>query len=79
MIESNLLITLEHQQMREIISCIAVEGASLKKISRSLRRDLEKLEADIGLSEFVKDSLNSGDEQLLQQLTTLLIGPVQQV
>jgi len=65
--------------MEEIISCIAVEGDSLKKISRSLRRDLEKLEADIGLSEFVKDSLNSGDEQLLQQLTTLLIGPVQQV
>ena len=65
--------------MEDITKCIDVEAKTLNKISRSLRHDREKLEVDIGLNEFVRDSLSSGDEQLLQQLTTLLIGPVKQV
>ena len=66
-------------QMDEIVNCIRVEAESLLQIRASLRRDRERLENEIGTSEFVKDSLDSADGQLLQQLTTLLIGPVREV
>jgi Kinesin motor domain len=63
-------------KMGEITECINVEEESLCKIRNQLRHEREELEVEIGMDEFVKDSLSSDDEGLLQQLTTVLIGPV---
>lgn len=68
-----------NSQMAEITQCINVEITSLAKIQKSLHQDREKLENDIDINEFVKDSLNSGDAQLLEQLTSILVGPVHQI
>jgi Kinesin motor domain len=68
-----------HSKMEEISDCITVEEKSLWKIQTQLRREREELETEIGMDEFVKDSLSSEDEGLLQQLTTVLIGPVHRV
>ena len=65
-----------HSKMEEITECIDVEEESLCKIRKQLRHEREELEVEIGMDEFVKDSLSSEDEGLLQQLTTVLIGPV---
>jgi Kinesin motor domain len=63
-------------KMGEITKCINVEEESVCKIRNQLRHEREELEVEIGMDEFVKDSLSSDDEGLLQQLTTVLIGPV---
>jgi hypothetical protein len=68
-----------HDKMEDIKKCIAIEEKELLGIRSHLTKDTERLETEIGVDEFVKHSLNSNDEDLLQKLTTVLIGPVQQV
>jgi hypothetical protein len=68
-----------HDKMEDIKKCIAIEEKELIGIQSHLMKDTERLETEIGVDEFVKHSLNSKDEDLLQKLTTVLIGPVQQV
>lgn len=65
--------------MSDITKNIDEESRSLKDIRSGLRRSLDDLEMEIGVNEFEAASLNSGDEDLLRQLTTVLIGPVHKV
>ena len=66
-------------KMEEISDCITVEEESIRTIRSKLRNEREEMEMEIGIDEFVKDSLCSNDEDLLQQLTKVLIGPIQRV
>jgi hypothetical protein len=66
-------------KMEEILECINVEEESIRTIRSKLRNEREEMELEIGIDEFVKDSLCSNDEDLLQQLTKVLIGPIQRV
>lgn len=66
-------------KMEEISDCILVEEESIRTIRSKLRNEREEIEMEIGIDEFVKDSLCSNDEDLLQQLTKVLIGPIQRV
>ena len=66
-------------KMEEISECITVEEESIRTIRGKLRNEREEMELEIGIDEFVKDSLCSKDEDLLQQLTKVLIGPIQRV
>jgi hypothetical protein len=65
-----------HDRMVEMEAHVHNEAQSLGSIRDSLRLQRDKLEVEIGTSEFVKDSLNPQDNDLLEQLTSLLVGPV---
>jgi hypothetical protein len=64
------------ERMIEMESHVHSETESLGSIRDSLRAQRDKLEVEIGISEFERDSLNPDNSDLLEQLTTLLIGPV---
>ncbi|KAG7337574.1 hypothetical protein IV203_020398 [Nitzschia inconspicua] len=64
------------ERMIEMESHIHSETLSLGSIRDSLRIQRDKLEIEIGESEFERDVLNPKDNDLLDQLTALLIGPV---
>lgn len=63
-------------KMREIENEIKAESHSLKQIRDGIKKDREKLQGDIGMTEFVRESLRKDDTDLLQQLTEMLIGPI---
>jgi Kinesin motor domain len=63
-------------KMREIENEIKAESHSLKQIRDGIKKDREKLQGDIGVTEFVKETLRKDDTDLLQQLTEMLIGPI---
>ena len=63
-------------KMREIENEIKAESHSLKQIRDGIKKDREKLQGDIGMTEFVRESLRKDDSDLLQQLTEMLIGPI---
>lgn len=63
-------------KMREIENEIKAESISLKQIRDGIKKDREKLQGDIGMTEFVRESLRKDDTDLLQQLTEMLIGPI---
>jgi len=63
-------------KMREIENEIKAESHSLKQIRDGIKKDREKLQGDIGMTEFVRESLRKDDSELLQQLTEMLIGPI---
>ncbi|KAL3912442.1 MAG: hypothetical protein SGILL_006880, partial [Bacillariaceae sp.] len=65
-----------NERMVEMEKHVHNEAQSLGSIRDSLRVQRDKLEVEIGTSEFVKDSLNAQDNDLLEQLTSLLVGPV---
>lgn len=60
----------------EVENDILSETKSLGSIRDSLRGQRDKLELDIEMSGFMRDSLNKDDNELLDQLTQILIGPV---
>jgi DNA repair exonuclease SbcCD ATPase subunit len=64
------------ERMIEMEAHVHSETESLGSIRDSLRAQRDKLEVEIGISEFERDSLNPENNDLLEQLTTLLIGPV---
>jgi hypothetical protein len=64
------------ERMIEMEAHVHSETESLGSIRDSLRAQRDKLEIEIGISEFERDSLNPENNDLLEQLTTLLIGPV---
>ena len=63
-------------KMREIENEIKAESHSLKQIRDGIKKDRERLQGDIGMNEFVRESLRKDDTDLLQQLTEMLIGPI---
>lgn len=63
-------------KMREIENEIKAESHSLKQIRDGIKKDRERLQGDIGVNEFVRESLCKDDTDLLQQLTEMLIGPI---
>lgn len=63
-------------KMKEIEEEIKAESHSLKQIREGIKKDREKLQGDIGMEEFVRESLRKDDDDLLQQLTEMLIGPI---
>jgi hypothetical protein len=63
-------------KMTEIENEIKAESHSLKQIRDGIKKDREKLQGDIGMGEFVRESLRKDDDDLLQQLTDVLIGPI---
>ena len=63
-------------KMKEIENEIKAESHSLKQIRDGIKKDREKLQGDIGMGEFVRESLRKDDDDLLQQLTEMLIGPI---
>jgi Kinesin motor domain len=60
----------------EVENDIISESQSLGSIRDSLRGQRDKLELEIETSGFMRDSLNKDDNELLEQLTSILIGPV---
>lgn len=64
------------ERMVEMEGHVYGETESLASIRDSLRAQRDRLEIEIGTSEFERDSLNHEDNDLLDQLTSLLIGPV---
>ena len=65
-----------NEKLLEVENDIATESESLGSISDSLRQQRDRLEIEIGSHQFEKDSLDKNDNDLLEQLTALLIGPV---
>eukprot|EP00934_Nitzschia_sp_Nitz4_P007192 Nitzschia sp. Nitz4//scaffold344_size17659//1756//3891//NITZ4_008808-RA/size17659-processed-gene-0.17-mRNA-1//-1//CDS//3329548603//7182//frame0 len=55
---------------------IATETASLVSIRNSLRDQRDQLGFEIETSGFVRDSLDKNDNDLLEQLSALLVGPI---
>ena len=60
----------------EVENDMISESQSLGSIRDSLRGQRDKLELEIETSGFMRDSLNKDDNELLEQLTSILIGPV---
>ncbi|KAL3936546.1 MAG: hypothetical protein SGBAC_008161 [Bacillariaceae sp.] len=65
-----------NEKLLEVENDIATESESLGSIRDSLRQQRDRLEIEIGSHQFEKDSLDKDDNDLLEQLTALLIGPV---
>jgi hypothetical protein len=65
-----------NEKLLEVENDIATESESLGSIRDSLRQQRDRLEIEIGSHQFEKDSLDKTDNELLEQLTALLIGPV---
>lgn len=65
-----------NEKLLEVENDIHTESESLGSIRDSLRMQRDKLEIEIGTSEFERDSLDYQDNDLLEQLTALLVGPV---
>ena len=65
-----------NEKLLEVEHDIATESESLGSIRDSLRQQRDRLEIEIGSYQFEKDSLDKNDNDLLEQLTALLIGPV---
>ena len=63
-------------KMKEIENEIKAESHSLKQIRDGIKKDRERLQGDIGMNEFVNETLKTDDADLLHQLTEMLIGPV---
>lgn len=63
-------------KMKEIENEIKAESHSLKQIRDGIKKDRERLQGDIGMTEFVRESLRKDDTDLLQQLTEMLVGPI---
>jgi len=63
-------------KMKEIENEIKAESHSLKQIRDGIKKDRERLQCDIGMNEFVNETLKTDDADLLHQLTEMLIGPV---
>ena len=65
-----------NEKLLEVESDITSESKSLGSIRDSLREQRDRLELDIEASGFMRDSLDKNDNDLLEQLTAILIGPV---
>lgn len=65
-----------NDKMVEVEQDIHSESKSLGSIRDSLRVQREKIELEIETSGFMRDSLNKDDNDLLDHLTAILIGPV---
>jgi hypothetical protein len=65
-----------NEKLLEVENDISTESESLGSIRDSLRHQRDRLEVEIGSHQFEKDSLDKTDNDLLEQLTALLIGPV---
>jgi hypothetical protein len=65
-----------NEKLLEVENDISTESESLGSIRDSLRHQRDRLEIEIGSHQFEKDSLDKTDNELLEQLTALLIGPV---
>jgi hypothetical protein len=65
-----------NEKLLEVENDIATETESLGSIRHSLRQQRDRLDVEIGSSQFERDSLDKDDNDLLEQLTGLLIGPV---
>jgi hypothetical protein len=65
-----------NEKLLEVENDISTESESLGSIRDSLRQQRDRLEIEIGSHQFEKDSLDKNDNELLEQLTALLIGPV---
>lgn len=64
------------ERMVEMEEHVCSETESLGSIRDSLRSQRNKLELEIGTSELEKEILDKDDNELLNQLTSLLIGPI---
>jgi Kinesin motor domain len=64
------------ERMIEMEEHVSSETESLASIRDSLRGQRDRLELEIGTSEFEREVLDKNDNDLLDQLTSLLIGPV---
>jgi hypothetical protein len=64
------------ERMVEMEAHVHAETDSLGSIRDSLRSQRDKLEIEIGTNEFERECLNPDNNDLLEQLTSLLIGPV---
>lgn len=65
-----------NEKLLEVESDIMAESNSLGSIRDSLREQRDKLELDIEATGFMRDSLDKDDNDLLDQLTAILIGPI---
>eukprot|EP00339_Tiarina_fusa_P029749 CAMPEP_0117069750 /NCGR_PEP_ID=MMETSP0472-20121206/48950_1 /TAXON_ID=693140 ORGANISM="Tiarina fusus, Strain LIS" /NCGR_SAMPLE_ID=MMETSP0472 /ASSEMBLY_ACC=CAM_ASM_000603 /LENGTH=645 /DNA_ID=CAMNT_0004792471 /DNA_START=354 /DNA_END=2291 /DNA_ORIENTATION=+ len=65
-----------NDKLLEVEDSIDAESESLRSIRISLMNQRNQLELDIGCSEFEKQSMDVKDNDLLEQLTALLVGPV---
>ena len=65
-----------NEKLLEVESDINTESQSLGSIRDSLREQRDKLELEIETTGFMRDSLDKNDNDLLEQLTGILIGPV---
>lgn len=64
------------ERMVQMESHVIAEMGSLKEIQNSLRYQQDDMELEIGKTEIEHHMLNKDDTKLLEQLTTLLVGPV---
>lgn len=65
-----------NDKLLETENDIVSEAESLSSIRNSLREQRDRLELEIETSGFMRDSLDKNDNELLEQLSALLIGPV---
>jgi hypothetical protein len=65
-----------NDKLVEVENDMLSESQSLGSIRDSLRGQRDKIELEIETSGFMRDSLNKDDNELLEQLTSILIGPV---
>jgi hypothetical protein len=64
------------EQLIQMENHVSGEMDSLKSIRNSLRIQRDDMELDIGTSEIERHMLDKDDNDLLEQLTSLLVGPV---
>lgn len=65
-----------NEKLLEVENDINSESNSLGSIRDSLRQQRDRLESEIGTHMFEMDTLDKDDNDLLEQLTALLVGPV---
>ena len=65
-----------NDKLTEVENAMDTEAESLSAIRVSLEEQRNELELEIGCSEFEKESMVVRDNDLVEQLTTLLVGPV---
>ena len=65
-----------NEKLLEVENDINSESNSLGSIRDSLRQQRDRLETEIGTHMFEMDTLDKDDNDLLEQLTALLVGPV---
>mmetsp|Transcript_22464 Transcript_22464/g.47516 ORF Transcript_22464/g.47516 Transcript_22464/m.47516 type:complete len:114 (-) Transcript_22464:110-451(-) len=64
------------ERMVQMQTHVSSEMDSLGAIRDSLRMQQDQMELEIGTSEIERHMLDKDDSDLLEQLTTLLVGPV---